>query len=41
MTTTNVNTPLTCETVNGVSQCVTEDGAYQWTADISNVTWHQ
>ncbi|KAB5525533.1 hypothetical protein GE09DRAFT_1178205 [Coniochaeta sp. 2T2.1] len=39
-TITTVNSPLTCETVDGVSQCVTEDGGYQWTADISNVTWH-
>ncbi|OIW23408.1 hypothetical protein CONLIGDRAFT_585806 [Coniochaeta ligniaria NRRL 30616] len=41
ITTTTVNSPLACETVEGVSQCVTADGAYSWTANISNVTWHQ
>lgn len=40
-TATTVDTPLACQMADGVSQCVTADGAYEWTADISNMTWHQ
>ncbi|KAK3313585.1 hypothetical protein B0H66DRAFT_629527 [Apodospora peruviana] len=36
VTTTTVNTPLVCENFMGETQCTAEDGAYTWTAPISN-----
>ncbi|KAH6848118.1 hypothetical protein B0I37DRAFT_432215 [Chaetomium sp. MPI-CAGE-AT-0009] len=39
VTTTAVNTTLECETVDGVSQCMTTDPGYTWVAPISDVIW--
>ncbi len=39
ITTTSVNSTLTCETVDGESRCTTTDAGYTWAAAISNVTW--
>jgi hypothetical protein len=39
VTTTKVNTTLTCEAVDGQARCATTDPGYSWVADISNVTW--
>ncbi|AEO71843.1 uncharacterized protein THITE_117079 [Thermothielavioides terrestris NRRL 8126] len=39
VTTTTVNSTLTCETAGGQSQCTTADPAFTWDAKISNVTW--
>ncbi|KAK3366204.1 hypothetical protein B0T24DRAFT_711682 [Lasiosphaeria ovina] len=37
--TTTVKSPMTCDTVDGISQCVATDLSYSWIVDISNVTW--
>jgi hypothetical protein len=39
VTTTKVNTTLTCEAVDGQARCATADPGYSWLADIANVTW--
>ncbi|KAK4238832.1 hypothetical protein C8A03DRAFT_14766 [Achaetomium macrosporum] len=39
VTTTIINSTLTCETVDGQSRCATADPGYSWVAEISNVTW--
>ena len=39
LTTTSVNSTLTCETVDGESRCTTTDPGYTWAAPIHNVTW--
>ncbi|KAK4152588.1 hypothetical protein C8A00DRAFT_44343 [Chaetomidium leptoderma] len=39
LTTTVVNSTLSCETVDGESRCVTDDPGYTWVADIADVTW--
>ncbi|KAH6622647.1 hypothetical protein F5144DRAFT_656109 [Chaetomium tenue] len=39
VTNTAVNTTLECETVDGVSQCMTTDPGYTWVAPITDVTW--
>lgn len=39
VTTTTVNSTITCETVDGQSWCTTADPGYTWVAPISDVTW--
>ncbi|KAK4141971.1 uncharacterized protein C8A04DRAFT_30373 [Dichotomopilus funicola] len=39
ISTSVVNSTLTCETVNGQSTCSTTDPGYSWSAPIEDVTW--
>lgn len=39
ITTTTIDSELSCETVDGRSRCTTADPGYSWSAEISDVTW--